>query len=807
MARASERWDAETSAVTLLVPSPPTLASLPLGTRLVAGLGHSTVLPELDFETYSEAGFVWNPYKTDKRGRATPKWEPPPGVNPQQRGLPCIGAAVYAEHPSTEVLTASYDLKDGRGVRRWKPGQSLPQDLFDHLARDGLLEAHNRFFEWVIWDRVCTAKYGWPAPPPIEQWRCSAAKARAWNLPGKLAEIGRVLNLHLQKDADGKRLIDKFSIPQNPSKTKPALRIRPEDDPADFAHMEGYCDRDVETEAEASSRIPDLSPDELEFWQIDQLINELGVAVDRKAARGGIQIMGEAFERYNAELRSITGGTVERASELQKLQGWLGARGVHMYLMDEDAIEEKVKELRGGAGFASAEELEALRALEIRQMIGSASVKKLYSLDRRATRSGRVLDMFVYHGARTGRVTGGDPQPTNLPNSGPNVYRCRCGRHFGTSKSACPWCGNVAPPPVSPSDGGPGLIEWCAEAACDAIEVITAGSLDVLEMYFDSALPTISACVRAMFVAGDDCELVSSDYSMIEAVVLAQIAGEQWRTDLFQAGGKIYEASGAKVAGIPYEEVIEYKRRTGNHHECRKKGKTMELALGYGGWVGAMVAFGAGEWMTEDEMKESILAWRKASPEIVKLWGGQFVDEDGMPAPPFFRNVTPRYTGLEGMAVQAVLNPGREFTYRGISYFQRGDVLYCRLLSGRTIAYHRPRLRPSDRGNGYALSYEGWNTNPKNGPMGWIRMDTYGGKLTENVVQAVSRDILRDAIVRLWKAGYKTVMHIYDEIVTEVPRGFGSVEEFERLMSIMPAWAEGWPVRASGGWRGTRYRK
>ena len=779
-------------------PPPPPVSELPYGTRLVAGIGFSTVYAEADCETYSEAGYIWNPDHVNARGNPEPRWESLPGFNDQTRGLKAVGAAVYTEHPSCEVLTFSYNLKDGRGKRRWKPGDPNPQDLFDHVARGLYVESHNCGFEFWVWKNVLTPRYGWPLIPHDQQ-RCSMAKARAHGLPGGLDPLGEVLDISLKKDPAGRALLNKFSVPQKPTKSDPRTRHRPEEEPVQAERLYRYCDRDIEAEGEASSLIPDLDPGELEWWQIDQLINRYGVAVDLPTVRAAINVIEQAFDRYNAELREITGGVVQRASELQKLKGWLGAHGVYCGAMDEDALEDLLKER---ARFPP----QCVRALELRQLIGSASVKKLYAMNHQATRAGRLHELFSYHAARTGRATGNGPQPTNLPNSGPDVNLCVCGRHYGLAKTACPWCGRPKPPAPPPPLPNRSVVEWSAEAAADAIEVLSSGSLDAVEYYFDTAVPLASACLRGMFVAADGHDLISSDYTAIEAVVLAELAGEQWRIDLFKAGGKIYEASGAKIEGLTYDEVIDYKKRTGNHHPCRKKGKVNELACGFGGWVGALVQFGADEFMTEDEMKASIVAWRAASPEIVRFWGGQFADSRGFPCASWMRDARPGMTGLEGAAIQAVMYPGTEFAHRGIAYFVRADVLYCRLLSGRHLAYHRPRLRQSDRG-GLALSYEGWNTNPKNGPVGWIRMDTYGGKLTENVVQATARDILVHAIVNLWRAGYATVLHVYDEIIAEVAQGWGSVEEFERIMGVMPAWAQGWPIRAAGGWRGRRYRK
>lgn len=777
--------------MSLFVPPPPALSELRAGTRLVAGLSHSTILPEIDFETYSEAGFVWNGDHINARGKPEPKWDALPGVsNPKDKGLGSVGACVYSEHPTTEILFAWYDLKDGLGARYWEPGMPFPEDLRAHIEAGGLMESHNAGFEFWIWLNIWCKRYGFPMIPSAQQ-RCSMAKARAHALPGSLSELGKVLRLTLQKDPAGDVLIKKFSVPQKPSAKDPRVRHRMSEDLIEAERFRRYGRRDIETEAEASSRIPDLSPSELEWWLIDQAINRRGVGVDVQSVRSAINIIEQAFARYNAELLAVTNGVVPDANKLQQLNAWLATQGVYTSSLDADHVEELMKERHR---FPPA----AARAIEIRSLIGSAAVKKLYAMNNQASQAGRLHDLFGYHAARTGRTNGTGPQPTNLPNSGPEVNRCVCGRHYGRSKPACPWCGLLTPPPPPAPLPNRSVIEWCAEAAADAIETIKLGSLDYVEAFWDSAVEIVSASLRGMYVAAEGCDLISSDYTAIEAVVLAELAGEQWRIDLFKAGGKIYEASGAKIFGITYEEAIEYKERTGNHHKCRKVGKIAELAGGYQGWIGAYKQFGADEFMTDDEIKKAVLAWRAASPNIVELWGGQ--ERGG------WNNKRAEYYGLEGMAIQAVANPGQEFSYRGITYFMRGDVLYCRLLSGRLLTYHKPLLRPGDR-SPLALSYMGWNTNPKMGAIGWVRMDTYGGKLTENVVQATARDILVHAIVNLWRRGYLTVLHIYDEIVAEIAKGFGSIEEFEAVMNDLPEFAQGWPVSASGGWRGPRFRK
>lgn len=757
-----------------LIPPPPPLDSLPAGMKLHAGMGFSSVLADMDFETYSEAGFCWND--------GLQKWEAPAGA--KTKGLGVVGAAAYAEHASTEVLSFYYDLKDGAGRRFWRPGMLPPFDLFAYIAGGGLVEAWNVGFERWIWEKVCVPKYGWP-PIPHRQYRCAMAKSRAYALPGALANAGAVLALTNQKDKDGDRLLKKFSVPRNPTAKDKRRRFLPTEDAEDGPKLYAYNERDIVTEAEASSRCPDLEGEELEFWLADQAINWRGVQIDIASVRNCIAVIDQAHARYNGELHALTGGAVARASEVQKLTGWLAQHGVYMDSLDEEAV--------GDALARPDLQPHARRALEIRQAVGSASVKKVYAMNLQATRAGRLHDLFSYHAARTGRATGNGPQPTNLPNSGPEVLRCgACERHFGVKHAVCPWCYIPQPPGKEP-------VEWGAPAAADALLVLASKSLDLVEYYYHDAMPVISGCLRGLFIAGPDRDLICADYSAIEAVVLAEVAGCDWRVEVFKTHGKIYEMSASKITGIPFEEFTRHKKETGQHHPMRKKvGKVAELASGYQGWVGAWKAFGADAFFTEDEMKKAILAWREASPEIVEFWGGQQRRGAGKTQLQMY--------GVEGMFVSAILAPGVTFNYRGFEFTYRGDVLYLRLLSGRYLTYHRPRLRPSDRG-GQAISYEGWNTNPKNGPVGWIRMDTWGGRLTENIVQAVARDILRHAIVNLERAGYGVVLHVYDEIVAEVPKDWGSVEEFEKIMSTMPAWCAAWPVKAAGGWRGERYRK
>ena len=729
------------------------------GTKIPAGTRSATVLPDMDFETYSEAGYVWD--------EAKQKWR---GVGKNLKGLSAVGAPAYSEHPSTEVLSLAYDLKDGLGDRLWLPGMAPPQDLIDHIGRGGLIEAHNSAFEYHIWRNVCTARIGWPALP-YTQLRCSMAKSRAWSLPGALGKVAAVLGVTEQKDKKGDALLRKLSVPRNPTKKNPRLRLTPEDSPEDFLQLYDYGRQDIKAESAVSIAIPDLLPEELDLWLLDQKINFTGVHIDKKALDDCLAIVGQAQAQYTAELQAITSGTVQSASEIQKIVGWLGANGVHMTSLDADAVESALKHTDLPPHCA--------RVLEIRASLGAASVKKLYAIDRRLSADSRLRDLFAFCGAdRTARWAGRGPQPQNLPNSGPEWTRCTaCGKAHADGVD-CKVCGALQGTPD----------EWSVEAVEAALVDIATRNLAYVERIWGDAVAVVAGCLRGLFSAASGGDLICSDFSAIEAVVLAALAGETWRMEVFRTHGKIYEMSAAKISGVPFEDFIKYKEENGSHHPLRKKiGKVAELASGYQGGIGAWKAFGADAFMSDDEIRENVKAWRQASPSIVNFW-----------------------YGLENSAVAAVQNPGQCFQYRGITYGVTGDVLYCKLLSGRLLSYHRPRLHPDTLPWGkqvLKLTYEGWNSDYKKGPTGWMRLDTYGGKLCENVVQATARDILAYAMVNIDKAGYPIVLHVHDEIVAEVAEGTGSVEEFERIMATMPAWCADWPIRAAGGWRGKRYRK
>lgn len=746
-------------------------------------------LPTVDFETYSEAGYKFDFVSMKVKGL---------GVG-GKGGLKEVGTSAYAEHHSCEVLTMSYDLLDGSGVRRWKPGDDQPSDLLNHVAQGGPVAAWNVTFEWFIWNFVCVRKYGWP-PLNFEQCHCDMAKSRRYSMPGPLAHAAKVVG-GAQKDKAGSNLIQKLTRPHTPTKNRLGVRRTRDTDPEDFAAFDQYCDQDVVAEMATAAHMPDLTTSERATWLADQRVNARGVQVDVAALDACLYIMQKVTERFTDELRDITCGAVSSVNAGAQFIAWLGSLGVHTHSIDAD----NVKEILGWE--SSRLPQPARRALEIRQALGGANIKKLPKLKLQLNSDGRLRNQYTYCGAATGRWSAGGVQLQNLTAKGPKSKTCDiCGRVVGTgcrlevmgARGSCPECGG---------NDWTTNHEWKVEHVEFAIADIMRRDLDrVIDVWGDPCT-LLAGCLRGLFIAKEGHELICCDFSAIEAVVLACLSRCQWRIDVFNTHGEIYEMSASKITGIPFAEFAEYKAANDMHHPLRKAiGKVAELASGYGGWLGAWKAFGAEEHFdNDDEIKAQIIAWREASPEIVEFWGGQHRQTGAKPW-----DSTPELFGLEGAAVAAVLNPGHCFNVGDVGYGVQNDVLYCRLPSGRFLYYHRPRL---DRGEdhfkrpSYKLTFEGYNSNAQKGPPGWQRMETYGGRLAENVTQAVAADIQSEALKRCEDSGYSVVMHTHDELTAEVKIGSGkTLAGMTELMTQRPEWASWWPIRGAG-WTHKRYQK
>jgi DNA polymerase len=709
---------------------PPKSEDLVYGQKIKAGYGESTILADFDFETYSEADLI------------------------------DVGMVVYSEHPSTEILSLAYDLKDKKGHRLWKPNDLLPFDLFEHVRSGKLVEAWNVAFEWYIWINVAIHKYNFPLLKPT-QIRCAMGKARAYSLPGALKKCAEILGT-TQKDKEGDRLLNKFSKPRKPTKDNPSLRIKPQDDTKDALRLYSYNLQDIKVESEISQLLPDLSEAENKFWFCERAINRRGFSVDMRSVENCISIVEETTEYYNKRLKKLTNGQLTEATKLAQMQKYIiDYYDFTLPNMQEETIISVMQDINTPSSVK--------QILEVRQALNSAAVKKLYALKRYSSADKRIYETSLYYGAHTGRSTGVGAQLKNFPNSGLELYKCHCGVYH--SRTICPECMRENNKTLKE--------EWGMNAIEQVLHIASFKSRSLLNVYYQDVLGAISGCLRSLLVSASQYDLMASDYSAIEAVVLAALAEEEWRINLFNTHGKIYEMTASQILNIPFEVLIEHKLKTGQHHSSRKLGKVAELASGYQGAIKGWKNFGAAEFMTDEEIQTAVTRWRKANSKIVELW-----------------------YGLERAAKLAIKNPGTEQRYKSIMYYTdlSSKHLYCVLPSKRILTYHSPRV--AQNAYGETIYYWGWKKS-----RGWVEIDTFGGRLTENVTQAVARDILANAIVNCHYAGYSPVLEVYDEIVVEVPESFGSIAELENLMCQLPDWAKGWPIKARDGWRGKRYRK
>lgn len=717
-----------------------------------------------DFETFSVGGYTWD--------TSANKWGSLPGCSSQKRGIKATGVYPYVEHWSYRPLMIYFDFHDGR-AGQWEYGESdlILRPLFTHVEAGGIVEGHNVEFERVNWNGYCVPVLGWPRLD-IRQTRCSAAKSRAWGLPGALEDIAAVLGTQTQKDADGDRLMSIFSKPRNPTKKDRRVVVLPSEEPIEFPKYKSYNRIDVQTEFEVSAIVPELSPSEQENWFLDQEINERGVAVDRKAIADGIAVFEQCVAKYGAEFHGLTGGI--KPTELQQFKGWLAANGVHLPNMQEATLDDALTwpHVVGPAK----------RALEIRALVGSASVKKLYALDAYTCRDGRVRGLYTFHSTHHGRTGGYGPQPSNLYSG-----------------------------------------DWHEPAEVEAaLAVLASRSLTTVEAAYPNLGPldVINNCMRSMFIAKPGHDLVSSDYSAIEDVVLAALAGEEWVLDVHRTHGMVYEAQIARMTGIPFDDFVKHRLdaggvaaydargrltgiKGGKHHPLRKQGKLAKLSGGYASWIVGWKKFGADEYYEDDRaIKAAILSYRDSVPNTVEFWGGQTRDK-------FRDSCREELYGLEGAAISAVKYPGECYRVGLIGFQMGGDVLYMQLPSGRLIAYHRPRLTPATRQYAepweLALSYEGWDGTVGAGV--WGRWDLYGGVLTQNATGGIARDVMQHGLQNVTRLGYPVVLQTYDEATAEVPEGFGSIAEFEAGLNDLPTWARGWPIFARGGWRQKRNGK
>ena len=653
--------------------------------------------------------------------------------------LPRCGVYRYCDAPDFEILLFSYAFDDAPvETVDLACGETLPKEVLLALEDPNVLKvAYNAQFE-----RVCLSKYlgHWLDP---HQWRCTMVMAASLTLPGRLADVAVALGTTEKKMEEGKDLIRYFSVPCKPTKANGGrTRNRPSDAPEKWAVYKQYNAQDVETERairKALEKYP-LPEQEWAYYALDQQINDRGVRVDKQLVKNAIAADAVFAQAAYQRAKELTG--LENPGSVMQLHGWLRERGVQLSTLLKKEVQRKLAEMDEDAQPDAQADEAAREMLRLRLEMSRSSIKKYEAMARCVCKDGRIHGMFRFYGAsRTGRFAS---QIVNLQNLRRNDM----------------------------------------EDLALARSLLREGRAEELSMLYASAADVLSELVRTALIARKGCRFIVADFSAIEARVLAWLAGEEWRLKVFEEGGDIYCASASQMFHVPVE-------KHGVNGHLRQKGKISELALGYGGSIGALQAMGSREMnIPDEELKPLVDGWRKANPRIVQFW--RSVGDAAMKA------VRERTTARAGK----------------VTFCCKDGVLFAKLPSGRTLAYIAPRLETGRFGSA-VITYQSYDKTEKaadeeeEAPVTrrWQREETYGPKIVENLTQAIARDLLCAAMMNLEAAGYRICMHIHDEAVIEMPIGQGSLEEACRLMAIAPVWAEGLPLRADGEDDLSFYRK
>lgn len=634
------------------------------------------------------------------------------------------GAHKYVASPDFEILLFAYAVNDEPvQIVDLAQGEVLPGWVMSALTDPNYIKhAHNATFEFLSLSKI----FGMMIP---SQWRCSMIHALYCGYTASLASVGAVMGMpeDKQKLNTGKALIRYFCVPCNPTKTNGGrTRNYPKHDPDKWRLFKEYCKQDVVTEREIENRLvmypmPDFVQKQ---WETDLIINMRGVAVDPEFVEGALAIREQLKDDLMDEARGLTG--LENPNSPKQILGWLAENAPYP---PDNLRKDTVDKMLAESDLPD----NVRRLLEIRQELGKTSTKKYDAIVTCVGTDNRVRGLLQYYGAnRTGRWAGRLVQVQNLPRTYTN--------------------------PIDP-----------------ARAFVRGKQSKALRVCYGSVNDTLSQLIRTAFVASPGNVLIDADFSAIEARVISWLAGEQWRLDVFNSHGKIYEASASQMFGVPIELI-----KKGNpEYALRAKGKVAELALGYQGSVGALIQMGALDMgLTEEELPDIVSRWRQANSHIQNLW----YEMDSAAVTVIRDGGTQRVHGL-------VL--AREYDIiQGTVYFT------ITLPSGRKLYYASPSLGENQWGNP-SICYMGMNQSTKK----WEKIETYGGKLTENCVQAIARDCLAEAIERLSKAGFPIVFHVHDEVVIDI-KPFADnktmLKAVTDLMTIVPAWAQGLPLGADG---------
>jgi len=623
------------------------------------------------------------------------------------------GVYKYAESENFEILLFAYAFDDEEVQLIDMTSEELPEHVKDALLNPNISKsAFNSNFE-----RTALAKY-LKEPMPPSNWTCTMVKALTIGLPGSLGMVGKAMNFDedKQKMKEGKALIQYFCKPCKPTKANGGrTRNLPEHDPEKWEIFKTYCKQDVEVERDIRNKLSiyPTTDKEQRLWELDQRINDRGVGTDLTLIEKAIECDANYSITLRDEAVKITG--LSNPNSAAQLKKWIGNKIGHEVL---SLTKESVPELLEEAEYINGD---VVRLLELRQLMSKTSIKKYQTMHNSRCEDGRVRGLLQFYGAnRTGRWAGRLVQVQNLPQN-----------HL------------------------PDLD--------DARNLVRTGQFDEIEFLYDSVPDTLSQLIRTAFIPREGNRFIVADFSAIEARVIAWIANENWRMDVFKTHGKIYEASASQMFHVPLESI-----KKGS--PLRQKGKIAELALGYGGSVGALASMDKNKSIPEDELPGLVKSWRNANVNITKFWWD--CDKAAKKA------ITERTTVCMQFGLKFIYAPG---------------VLFIQLPSGRKLSYVRPAIEDGKFGKP-VVTYEGMQQTTKQ----WTTLETYGPKIVENIVQAIARDCLAEAMFKVEKAGYDIVMHVHDEIITDIPIGYGSLEAVNAIFGEPIAWAPGLPLNADG---------
>ncbi len=617
------------------------------------------------------------------------------------------GVYKYSESPDFEIMLFAYSV-DGNPVELvdFTNGERLPQEVIEALSDETVIKhAFNANFE-----RVCLSRFlgidGFLNP---RGWHCTMIWAATLGLPLSLAGVGAALGLDKQKLSEGKDLIRYFCVPCNPTKANGGrVRNLPNHAPDKWSAFKDYNIRDVDVEMAIQRKLSKFPvPQETweEYW-MDQEINDRGIKIDMTLADAAVHMDELSKNEINKKLQELTG--LENSNSVLQMRCWLSKHGIEVESLGKTAVAELL-------GLTNDESLKEV--LLLRQQLAKSSVRKYQAMQNFACSDNRARGLFQFYGAnRTGRFAGRGIQLQNLPQN-----------HM--------------------------------EDLEEARGLVRQGDYDSLSLLYDSVPNVLSELIRTAFVPREGMKFIVSDFSAIEARVIAWLAGEKWRQEVFKSGGDIYCASASQMFGVPVE-------KHGVNGHLRQKGKISELALGYGGSIGALKAMGAlNMGLTEDELHPLVTSWRDSNPAITKLWWD-----------------------VDRAVKDCVKQRGKTETH-GIRFEYKSGFLFIHLLSGRKLAYVKPQIG-ENRFGGESVTYEGVGATKK-----WERLESYGPKFVENIVQAMARDILCFAMDNLRQ--FDIVGSVHDEVIIEV-EPHTTVEEINGIMGQAPSWADGLLLNADG---------